>query len=829
MPASLRAQMLEVPPELDDVVVRALAPSPSDRFQSAREFVAALANAAVGVGPGAGPGTTARRLAVSRDRRSGLLAGFAIAAVAIVGTAMLTTPTFRDSLVSMGLVKLDSSRLLVAPFQAGDARSAGATATAERLLREELARWDGVNVLSASSVADAIGDTARLTIDRAIRAARKSRAGLVVWGRGQPDTRGLRLDVQLWDGRSAENRADLATHVAAGQEPLPDSVRAIAAMLLAGGSAEAAVAPAMQRAAGATHALRAWRAYADGHRALAEWRLPAAESAFVVAAAGDPRFPQPRVWLAQTMVWRRRGARSEWRRYVEEALLVRDKLDTTDMLVARAMQALGNREDPRACDAYSALVARDSLSAIGWLGLGDCRAIDSVVLPDARSPSGFSFRGSLSRAMQAYQRATRLAPGAHAALPFSFVERVLPTQSDRYRHGVGADPAQATTFFAARPSASGDTVAYVPRKIVGVALPPEPPAFEEGLQRNRALLFDYVMAWVRRAPASVDAFEALASVQESRAELTRTSAGGELSALAALDSARRLATNAEARARIVAAQVRVLLKSSEFARARGLADSALANASNASAHEANWLAGIAALTGRARDAARLARLGGAPPVDWDTLPPSLADAATALLLRAAYGLCGPEFAASFDQLDDLIESYTAPVYRDAMRDQLTRRTRLLSVPCLGGKAVIGPATSPWERMAQYQAGGDTVAVRAAFDSLRAVRRYRRPGATALDYTFLEATMLASIGDTVAALRHLDLALNALPTLNLNAVRELAQSAAVGRAMAWRADLAHRRGDAPTAKRWAAAVLELWKNADADLQPVLSRMREIAGP
>src|SRR5439155_11288319 len=123
-------------------------------------------------------------------------------------------------------------------------------------------------------------------------------------------------------------------------------------------------------------------------------------------------------------------------------------------------------------------------------------------------------------------------------------------------------------------------------------LPPDPPGFEEGLQRNRALMLDYVTAWVQRAP-SMDAFEALAFVQEARAELTRSSPGGQISALAALDSARRLAPNAESRARIVASQVRVLVKSSEFARARMLTDSALANANFASAREAQWLAGVA--------------------------------------------------------------------------------------------------------------------------------------------------------------------------------------------------------------------------------------------
>ncbi|MEX2179800.1 MAG: serine/threonine-protein kinase [Gemmatimonadaceae bacterium] len=814
MPASPRSHRAELPASLDDVLIRALAPSPGDRHQTVTEFVDAL--------DGTAPVARKPPLDARRAWRSGLVAGAAIAIVALVGTASVKTPAVRDGLIALGMIKLDSTRLFIAPFQSDTTTAAIATAS-EGALRDELSRWIGIAPVTAAATADAIGDRRPLTLDGALSAARRVRAGLVVWARAVPAADGAWLEVQLFDGRTGAHRTDVAVQLPRGEPPRDADIQTVAAALLA--STDAPLGPPVLRAAGSTRSIRAWRAYIHGHGALDEWRLPAAESAFTVAAATDPAFPQSRVWSAQTMVWNRRGARLEWFRLIEEAMMVGSKLDTADLLVARAVGALGRGNDPLACATYSAVVARDSLNAMGWMGLGDCQAIDSVVTPDARSPSGYAFRGNLSRAMSAYERAVRLAPGAHAALPLAFVERVLLTRSDRYRAGFGT---QGATF-SARPSAAGDTVEFVPRPIIANTMAPDPPGFEEGLRRNQARLLDYVNAWVQRAPASAEAFEALATVQESRAELSGGAVpGGGLSAMAALDSARRLDTDAEARARIGAAEVRLLLKAGEFDRARARGDSLLDPSGNVTAREAHWLAGIAALTGRDRDAARLARLGQAPPVmNWDTLPPALADEATMLLLRAAHGACGEALAGSFRRMDGLIESYTPPAHRLAARDQLLRRARLLSAPCSDGAAGEGPGNpNPWERAIQRLARGDSSGVRAGFDSLLVPRRYRRPGGIALDYTFMEAWLLVAIGDTTAAVRHLDQTLNALPTMTRNAVWELSQAATVGRAMAWRAELAFRLGDVETGRRWGAALLDLWHSADAELNPVLARVRTL---
>jgi hypothetical protein len=109
-----------------------------------------------------------------------------------------------------------------------------------------------------------------------------------------------------------------------------------------------------------------------------------------------------------------------------------------------------------------------------------------------------------------------------------------------------------------------------------------------------------------------------------------------------------------------------------------------------------------------------------------------------------------------------------------------------------------------------------------------MRRASRPGDLSLDYTYQEAWLKTAMGDTVGAIQQLDLALGALPTLSGMALKEVGAAAAVGRAITLRADLANSQHDAPAATRWSAALVALWSGADAELQPTVSRMRELAG-
>jgi hypothetical protein len=107
------------------------------------------------------------------------------------------------------------------------------------------------------------------------------------------------------------------------------------------------------------------------------------------------------------------------------------------------------------------------------------------------------------------------------------------------------------------------------------------------------------------------------------------------------------------------------------------------------------------------------------------------------------------------------------------------------------------------------------------------RQLVRPGEMSIDFTVAEAWLYASIGDTAAATRQLDLTLTELPTLSSYLVYEPGMTAAVGRSMVFRAELAARHGDAGTAALWAGRVLTLWAHSDASLRPTLARMKALA--
>jgi hypothetical protein len=114
------------------------------------------------------------------------------------------------------------------------------------------------------------------------------------------------------------------------------------------------------------------------------------------------------------------------------------------------------------------------------------------------------------------------------------------------------------------------------------------------------------------------------------------------------------------------------------------------------------------------------------------------------------------------------------------------------------------------------------------DSLTAGRRNMRPGALSLDNLVQEAWLQDLTGDPAGAAHRLDVTLNALPTLSTILFVEPVMAAAVGRSMAYRADLAVRLNDPATAALWAGRVLTLWGHADANLAPTIARMRLLAG-
>ena len=163
-----------------------------------------------------------------------------------------------------------------------------------------------------------------------------------------------------------------------------------------------------------------------------------------------------------------------------------------------------------------------------------------------------------------------------------------------------------------------------------------------------------------------------------------------------------------------------------------------------------------------------------------------------------------------------------------MRRRMIERPMSLAFPCLGARAFeTVPASLPLSLAQRAAASNDRRTATALLDSMSRNRLAGRPGDLALDFTVQEAWVRLRLGDTASATRQLDLVLDALPTLGTFAVREGAQSAAIGRALLLRAELAGKVGDVAQRRQRATQALALWKNADTPMAPTLNHLRALA--
>lgn len=504
----------------------------------------------------------------------------------------------------------------------------------------------------------------------------------------------------------------------------------------------------------------------------------------------------------------------------------RARLRGRDSLYAEGLIGLGAGQYQAACATFGRLRTTDSLDALAWYGLGDCEALDSTVIRDARSPSGWRFRTSWSTAANAYIRAATLAQPTNRALTFAMLAKLLPTAPAQIRLGRAAD--SPTQRFAAHPSAEADTVAFIPYPIADViaAKPGVASAtMPEALRRNRDLLVAFARRWSTAFADNPEAFEALAIGHEARGELgvDDDGAGG------AIRRARSLARTPDERMRLAAIDVRLRMKRGELEPALGLADSLLDGAPAApSAEQAARLSGLAALTGRVSREAVLRSLATSAANADEGIAPQLTEPASRLFARAAAGVCDDSLLILRRQLETLLESYSQPVKQAEVRRALLTRPMSLAYPCLGGRAFTGlPPSLPLDAAQRAAAQSDRRRAAAILDSQEVVRRVITPGDVALDFVVLEAHVRASIGDTATAIRQLDRVLRALPTLSQFAVREEAQSAALGRAFAFRAELAHAAKDTAEQRLRAGQALLVWRHADPSLGPTIERLRGLA--
>ena len=805
---------------LEAAVTHALALLPADRFATAEEFASALPSADEPERP---------------TRRRWWAFGGA-AGVALLGAA-LGAWSAREG---RSEARLDPALYAVVPFGhvgGGAARLMDGN-QCEQLLYDAFSRWTDIRLVNGMQVSDAgqrAGAGGPASLGEALRVARAVGAGTLAWGevrefQGRLFVRGALYDARD-GGRLREHQVEVAPDLADAGARFAE----LADSLIAGGEPRATAAGAM-----GTRSVRAWRAYARGHAALRAWDLAAAADAFRDAVAADPDYAQAHLWLAQTASWRPGGRGEEWRAAAAHAAALRERLAPRDAALAAALAALTEERYPEACDAFRALVRRDSTDFAAWYGLGDCQASDELVLRDETSPSGWRFRASYAAAIDAYERALRVLPSVHLAFRGPALDglmALLYTEGTSLRRGYALTP--DTVWLAAYPSLLNDTLAFVPyplARVVAADPATVPSTVADAVGRNRQALLRVARSWADAFPDGPDALEALAEAQESLGEL----GGADGRAPGALATVRRARAGAAAaqRVRLAGRETRLLVKRGEWAAARALADSTLGAASAPPPTDAELLAGLAALTGRARAAAELAVRSASEfrPVT-STLQPLAVPApvlapARALGAYAALGVFPESVLALRRAVEDGVRGYVEPRLQAETRAALLRRPMTLAFPALGARASDAvPAGGDYlMELQQALAAGRTGAVRARLRALADARGALRAGDLSFDVLHQEAWIALAAGDTASAVARLDASLNALPSFGAGLLRDdVAQPAGLVRAMALRAEVAARTGDAATAHRWAAAVLALWDGGDDAVHPVTSRMRALMAP
>jgi serine/threonine-protein kinase len=352
-PPPLRRERVEVPPEVDAAVSRAMAKSPAERFGSAAEFAAALGLPVTGelapprrrAVPRAAIAAAAVLVALAglwgvRQRFAARAEGAPTVAVAVLPFSVGGSDAYRY--LGEGLVTLLSTKL----DGAGELRSVDPRA----VLNVVMPRAAGVPAP-----------------DRAREVAARFGARLYVLGDVLEASGRLQITAGLYDlsrGGDAVARAS----VSGAADRIFELVDELAAQLLAGWSGEAGE-HLGQLAAMTTHSLPALKSYLEGDRAYRLGDYGAALAAFQRAVEADSLF---------ALAWYKISATADWlvltslgRSAAERALRLADRLPERERLLLRANATSRRGELDQAENLYRGITGTYPDDVEAWLQLSE--------------------------------------------------------------------------------------------------------------------------------------------------------------------------------------------------------------------------------------------------------------------------------------------------------------------------------------------------------------------------------------------------------------------------------------------------------------------------
>ncbi|MDB4917856.1 MAG: protein kinase, partial [Gemmatimonadetes bacterium] len=789
----LRLRRHTTPTGVEAAVMRALEKVPGDRFGSVGDF--AVASRAVT----SSVPVDAQKLANhSRSRRwtvavaAVLMAG---AGAALAKSDLSASDALDDGVRWLMNTSLDTARIAV--FSAEVHAPHAVDLAMDERLGDALAQWKGVSVVGTTDVNVALEASPSAPLAAHARTlARSLRAGRYIILSQQQAEQRYRLRAEMIDVRTGKTISSVMTSLPPGNTP--DSVVAhLAYVLLFPRDEEAASEDAM----GGTRNRLAFDHYLAARAAVSTWNLPQADSEYAVAVRADPNFPQATLGLAYVRSWSREDA-------PDVATLVSRTLDGTARLTERqrhhaaALKSLRASHFHDACVDYGHLLASDSVDFAAWYGLGTCNLRDKAVVKDPASPSGWRFRGSRQRAVWAIGRAFDLLPRINECC-VERADRIVrrPLITDNAAVVVGYGLGKDATRYGAYPALDADTLALVPYPLSAMTSAAPPASRTSAVQQQREIFFRIASRRASLYPQSADALEELGQAMELRSDRAT---------IDTIRRSRRLATDPSQALRLAVTETWLRLKFAlpgalgELRNSRALADSLLLHSPAQTAEDARLLASLAALVGDATRSASLAARSPSGDDEMKQAPDEVLATARAFLAYAALG--GP--ADSLRYLDarlvNGIANAVLPEHRQAARQALIGQPASLAYPVYRsqGFADLDPGANDLIAAEVAHGRGDTASVRRILAASARARSNVPAADLTLDALYPEAWLLASIGDSDAALRTIGPTLDALRHMPVRQLMNLANAGTLVPAMTLRAELAFRKGHGDEARLWA---------------------------
>ena len=806
-PRELSVYRSAVPAKLDAAIHRALQLTPADRYKNAVEFANALREITA---------EDFKKAERARGRFRALLATparqIAMASIAILAVAAVAFTSTRRWARHIPTVAADTTYLVLFPLEGQT--SPDAHWRDDDLMHQALSRWKGLHVVDEFQVADGVrraGPT--LSPSDAASLAASLGAGRYIRGQVTPLGTARRAYVALYD--VATNRP-LYTAARSIPRDLAGAAEAYAqladSLLLRGSTVDSVPGTPF-----GTHSLPDLQAFSRAQTALDDWDLVAADSAFQAATVFDPDYARASLWLAQVRAWRGL-APSTWNSVAGRAAHLSDQLSDREHLLGNALMLLGRQEYARACAEYSRLRIRNDRDFAAWFGLGQCRMMDRVVVPDSTSPSKWRFRSSAAPAMEAYATAFGILPSVHRGYErgaFENLQNLLLVSTD-LRVGYGASD---SALFYGRPGWVADSLVIVPypwQAMFAGDSSPVPPGFQTAVARRRTAFRRIAAGWSTAFPQSAGAKHAVAVSLDLLADPT---------AVDTLALARRLEPDPGRRLRLAAEQIVLTTKFGapddlpRLQAIRSLADSLLANTGELTLRDASALAPIAALSGHCAQLDSLVHAM-VPAVGSDNLPAFLLGDANALTGRVALGCGGGTV--TLQSLSLSIERR----YANTTASELERVQRTL----LYRPIMLAPETdrAVSDRFTRSSTDSLLVSVNAflrrdkkrATVALKSVEARVDPVVQMPDMILARSRLWVALGEPARAIVTLDRGLDALRLMDSKTLSDPGNAASLISAMVLRAKLARATGDTANTRRWGSAAAVLLSKADSQLPGVI---------